>query len=235
MKKIVILFLVLTMTTGILCACSNNNSDNSTKEDATSASVSDESINDMELTDLTFKLDGVTYTLPCDFSEFEKNGWTIASDSDYDGEQTIASNEISQNFEIKKSDGSYPSSNITIGFLNSSSDSLEIKKCKIGKFSFSVELAAETPNNPDIIFAGGLVVDKSITVDDITSKYGEPSNSENNYYLDDDGNRFPATDMFYQKADGDYLKTAVFTIGTNDEAMPHKYNEFTLEYINAAS
>ena len=88
MKRI---FLLIICVVFLLSAtgCNSQNSDESsiyipTKTDSEIADPSD-SLPDLLCEETVFVLDGYFYVLPCDFSEFEKNGWEFVhgEDSNY--------------------------------------------------------------------------------------------------------------------------------------------------------
>lgn len=242
MKKSIlssILFVAMAVT---LCACSSGTSSSSQVEpknnNANEQSATEHpSMDDFVITDLTFMLDGAQYTLPCDFSEFENNGWTIVdnltSDSEYDETEIIECDKISDVFQIEKNGSSYSSGEITIRFVNDGTERKAIKDCKVGNISFNPYLNSDESDFPEIVLAGNFVVNKSVTADDIIAKYGEPTSNESSYFKDSDGSVFPVNQIRYAETieDSGYLKTVEFIIGQDDDAYPHKNNEFSLSYI----
>lgn len=100
MKKLLALLLMFTLMYS-LCACDvqetpgstatdttpNSQPTDHTDPDSTVATGENDPFVSDDWTEFTFKLDGIIYELPCDFSQFTDNGWVL--DSDHSGEYMV--------------------------------------------------------------------------------------------------------------------------------------------------
>lgn len=121
-----------------------------------------------DLLDFTFTLDGVIYQLPCLYSDFTDNGWTISSTGM--SENTVLTANTYEYVNMAKA-----GNGITVYFINMSGNEKELKDCKIG--------GIEVERN-DLNDAGLFVCAKGITTestkDEVTAAYGS-GNTTNTY------------------------------------------------------
>ncbi len=167
---------------------------------------------DVELFDLSFELDGVVYTLPCDFSEFEENGWEIVR---------TGTTHWTEEFEIRNDNYSEDSYNsVKLSFLNTTSSDEEIEECQVVGFSVFVDVSTEgLRNSPVVKFPGGLSIDRELKSEDVIAKHGEPDEYYNRGY----------EKIEYYKQEGDYKKGFVAGFYSNMSTSSHDLkNKFSL-------
>ena len=177
--KFIALSLVAVMSTTTMCACSINRSNHLQPSDVsdagavsqssasqTSSSGTDSSniSSDSNLTtgnadilSFSFKMDGVDYKIPCDFSEFAKLGYSFEEDSELDG-NTYA---IGASPEI---DGK----SLHAQMWNPTDSPKKYSECKVGSIEISLE------DKHEVILPGGLKFDETVTAEVVKEKYGEP-------------------------------------------------------------
>lgn len=161
------------------------------------------------LFDYTFKLDGVVYKLPCDYSLFKDNGWVISSRGVTENDE-IAANSY-QYFDMIKN-----GSEITLYVINLSGNVKAIKNCKIG----GIEVTHNDLADVDIFtIAKGINLNSS--ADDITTAFGA-ANTINTY-----------DDNVYSTYSQDTYHDVKFTTYTNGTT---KWNSITIRnYVSDAS
>lgn len=151
----------------------DSNSDNTSSDSASANSVN---IEDLGLFDYAVELDGIVYNLPCDLSEFEKNGWYISDSSkEYsrqDPDRAINPDDASLYFELTNDKYGESCADVMVAFVNTGSEPALIKDCLIGCFRIDIDVKSEL-NGIDIKFPGGLTIDKKTTSKDLIDKYGE--------------------------------------------------------------
>lgn len=172
--NIILLFLFykicLLLTTTFFAACGevskpketkneqNVEETNKTKEDDSSSSKSD------DLYSFEIILNGQAYTLPADYSEFEKNGWCLDS---LKSDKKIAPNQYTLSEVMKNG-----KTQVYAKLLNNEKDELSLNQCKIG----GVKL-----DSFDAKYGATLVLPKGIsfdsTKDDVIKAYGNPTSS----------------------------------------------------------
>lgn len=182
MKKLIASCLVIAMLAVSLCACvvktetaSTPSSNSSQPESKTSVQSSDvssqpESSSDVsvatsstpsssaDLFSWNIKFDGHDYTIPCDYKEFEKNGWKLREGEN----ETLNANTYTLTAYLEK-DGK----SISIQLWNPSKSPVKYSEAKVG----SIEVGLD--DKVSIELPGGFVFDESVTVADIKAKYGE--------------------------------------------------------------
>lgn len=94
-------------------------------KEESSREENEEAVMSDELFDFTFELDGDVYQLPCSYSCFTENGWTISS-TGYSGDSTIPGNRYDSYYMAK--DGH----RITVYSYNLSGNTKSISECKVG-------------------------------------------------------------------------------------------------------
>lgn len=183
MKKIAALALVVAMSAITMCACSNGTNDGSQTSEISSVSDSSNSSQNSEpenvssdsssashrdeLLSFTFKMDGVEYTLPCDFSEFAKLGYSFDEDEELDG------NTYTIGVSPKK-DGE----TLNVQMWNPTDSPKKYSECQVGSIGISIE------DGHELILPGDLKFDETITVDVVKEMYGEPDDTiEGNGYI----------------------------------------------------
>ena len=108
------------------------------------------------------KLEGKEYTIPCDYSEFKKDGWTLE-----DEDAKLNSTTYTLIEYISKGDSTLP-----VQLWNPTDSALKYSECQIGKIDLAVE------NNVSVELPGGFVFDKNVTADDVIAFYGEPTSED---------------------------------------------------------
>lgn len=120
------------------------------------------------LFDFTFTLDGVNYQLPCRYSDFTDNGWTISS-SGMSEDMAVTANTYEYAKMAKAGNG------ITVYFINMSGNVKKLKDCKIG----GIEVARNDLNDANLFVCAKGITTGS-TKDEVTAAYGA-GNSTNTY------------------------------------------------------
>ena len=141
-----------------------------------------------QLIDYTFMLDGENYQLPCDYSQFTRNGWVLPSYSNKkDTDSVVQGEEVF--FTFKKN---------SLWFVamacNTDNKPLELKDCKIVGISIKAEYGS------DFTMAQGITL-KS-TSDEIQKAYGKPDYTQD--YED-------YTEFSYHTDSNAYRESIIFT------------------------
>lgn len=138
---------------------SNDTSKTESSEQSSSSSAnnSDVKISD-DIRSFQISLDGEVYTMPCEISDFEKNGWTLKS-----ADGNLGANEYTFGPYMEKGE-----KQIALYMVNLSDSEKKLSECPIGQ----VKVYAE--DQTEVVLPGGLVFDESLTIDDIKAAYGEP-------------------------------------------------------------
>ena len=182
-KKIVTMALTTAMAVSSLTGCSAANESSSTEPVSTTASdatehadnegTSTEAGSSVETKELSADLfswqvsiDGVIYTLPCEFSEFEKNGWELFVEEGTE-DNRILNAHCYGSINIKKGEDI-----ITVWLQNTTDEDMEYSKASV----VEVELLLDKiKSDMEVVFPNNLVASKSITRDEVIEKYGEPT------------------------------------------------------------
>ena len=136
--------------------------ENTGQEETTQHQVDKNSLSD-SLDDYTFLLDGVIYQLPCDFSEFTRNGWSVSPYSDKKDTDLVAEGE-EVFFSFRKD-----SLRFVAMACNSDKQKKALKDCKI------VGVSITSVDSRDFKMAKEITL--MSTSDDILKAYGEPDYS----------------------------------------------------------
>lgn len=207
-KKIITVMLVAAITVSAMTSCSvtiggskedasaesyksgfsDTSSDEISSEDASSEQVSSTSpvnVDDIDISNdwssWQIAVDGDVYTMPCDISEFEKNGWKL---EDADG--TLKANQYTLGNTMKKGDLS-----ISVQIVNMSDKEIDVADGKVGRVKVGLDSKVST------VLPGKLVFDENLTIEDIKAKYGEPSSE----YDSDKSVTLSYTDKLYQSVE----------------------------------
>lgn len=187
MKKFIALAIVAAMSAISMCACSINistdskssntsetsgtstsstsqasnlsSSSQNSEAETTSSVSSSESYRD-ELLSFTFKMDGAEYTIPCDFSEFAKLGYSFDKDDELNG------NTYTIGVHAKNDDES-----LNVQMWNPTDSPKKYSECQVGSIEFALE------DGHEIILPGDLKFDDTVTADVVKEKYGEPDDT----------------------------------------------------------
>ncbi|MGN0475278.1 MAG: hypothetical protein ACI4IJ_09330 [Acutalibacteraceae bacterium] len=232
-KKIITVMLAAAMAASVMTSCTvtiGSSKDKDTSSDSVVSSVSDTSSDEVSDDNLSsdstsstspvnlddidisndwnswqIAVDGVVYTMPCDISDFEKNGWTLEN-----ADGTLKSNQYTLSQPMKKGD-----LRIYVQIINLSDNEINIADGKVGQVK--IDANSEVP----IVLPGKLVFDENLTVEDIKAKYGEPKreNEGDNYVtLTYTGELYQSVDFFIYKPDSGmtgYSSVAVRNFGVN--------------------
>lgn len=164
MKKI-ISFICLLILPMLFIACGNidNSKDSNDEKKVEDTSEEDSSLpKSHDLYSFEIMLNGKSYTLPEDFSEFKANGWIIKDGND----DVIAPNEHVSGKFIKCED-----SKIEATFINNGKDELPADECEVG--GIYVDKLA-TKKGTVLVLPKGIGFDS--TKDDVIMAYGNPTN-----------------------------------------------------------
>ncbi len=133
-------------------------------------------IENMDLFSGALELDGIVYTLPCDLSEFEKNGWymTKSSQERYDSSEPLSPHGTTLYFQLTKNDKK-SSVMVSIEFVNPADTAVPLTNCPIGSVRIDVD-GSQSTEGAYVRFPGGFVIDRSVTVNDFKAKYSQPDN-----------------------------------------------------------
>ncbi len=192
-KKITALMIATAMLVSMMASCTititKKDKDNDVSSDSTSSyvvwdyydwdydtssedvsSAPSVNVDDIDISDdwksWQIALDGVVYTIPCDVSEFEKNGWTL------DGkDESLEPNHYTLAQKLYKGDNY-----IYVQVLNETSKTITTGEGKIS------QVDVDGDDDVSLVLPGGLVFDKNLTVETIKAKYGEPTSE---YVYDD--------------------------------------------------
>lgn len=166
MKRILAIICLL-LTPVLLMGCGNNSNGKNGEngENNQTASEPDGSVPKSEdLYSFEISLNGKLYTLPEDFSEFEKNGWTIEKRKS----DKIAPKKEMVCVHIKNGDAE-----AEVDLFNNDLDELPINKCKVGTVIVG---DSDIETGTDITLPKGIKIRS--TKDEIIKAYGEPTESE---------------------------------------------------------
>ena len=130
----------------------------------------------METTELSTDLfswqvsiDGVVYTLPCEFSEFEKNGWELFVKKGHEDEGIMGAN-CNGSIEMKKGED-----RITVWLQNTTDEDLDYSNCPVVEVELFLE---KIKSDMEVVFPNNLVASKDITKEEVIEKYGEPAEAD---------------------------------------------------------
>ena len=205
-KKVVTVALTTAMIVNTLSGCDMPNENTSTELVSTLAE-SDKAVSEaaknvdseelyMETTELStdlfswqISIDGVVYTLPCEFSEFEKNGWELFVEEEHEDDGIMGAN-CHGSIEMKKGED-----RITVWLQNTTDEDLEYSKCPVVEVELFLE---KIKSDMEVVFPNNLVASKDITKEEVIEKYGEPAEEIEAVEKD------PTCALFYQHEDNDY-------------------------------
>lgn len=205
-KKVVTVALTTAMIVSTLSGCDMPNENTST-ELVSNLAESDKAVSEaaknvdseelyMETTELSTDLfswqvsiDGVVYTLPCEFSEFEKNGWELFVEEGHEDDGIMGAN-CHGSIEMKKGED-----RITVWLQNTTDEDLEYSKCPVVEVELFLE---KIKSDMEVVFPNNLVASKDITKEEVIEKYGEPAEEIEAVEKD------PTCALFYQHEDNDY-------------------------------
>lgn len=205
-KKVVTVALTTAMIVSTLSGCDMSNENTST-ELVSNLAESDKAVSEatknvdseelyMETTELStdlfswqISIDGVVYTLPCEFSEFEKNGWELFVEEEHEDDGIMGTN-CHGSIEMKKGED-----RITVWLQNTTDEDLEYSKCPVVEVELFLE---KIKSDMEVVFPKNLVASKDITKEEVIEKYGEPAEEIEAVEKD------PTCALFYQHEDNDY-------------------------------
>ena len=205
-KKVVTVALTTAMIVSTLSGCDMSNENTST-ELVSNLAESDKAVSEaaknvdseelyMETTELStdlfswqISIDGVVYTLPCEFSEFEKNGWELFVEEEHEDDGIMGTN-CHGSIEMKKGED-----RITVWLQNTTDEDLEYSKCPVVEVELFLE---KIKSDMEVVFPNNLVASKDITKEEVIEKYGEPAEEIEAVEKD------PTCALFYQHEDNDY-------------------------------
>lgn len=198
MKKL----LILALFSIFIAGCSNSNNSAKTVQPVQIAASEYAELSD-DLYSFEFKLDGVKYTLPADYSEFEKNGWVLDEKDNVTGPATglYTTNEIDLRKDDKK---------ISVGFLNAGISGAKLSDCKVCSVS-------SYSDKNSLILPKGIAINTSI--DDLKAAYGEPAETDS---YDDSSLKDEKIFKYYAAdngADNDIRRSFWISVDTKDNLV----------------
>lgn len=165
---------------------------------------------------IKFSIDGVEYGLPCNFSDFTDNGWTIYRYSDIGINTIMPPNSYSFGFFEKNGE------DINVLVYNDSDEAKPAKDCKVGNVNFYF-------SQFDIVLPEG--VSGIPTKDQLIEAYGEPLDMYEgedyvslNYVLDENYNTYMTFMCYNSEEDQKY-----------SGATLNGMNTIELEYVDPES
>ncbi len=140
------------------------------------STISGLNIENMDMFSGALELDGIVYTLPCDLSEFEKNGWHMEKSSQerYDSGDPLSPHDTTLYFQLTKNDKK-SSIMVRIAFVNPDDTAVPLTNCPVGSVRIDVD-GSQSTEGAYVRFPGGFVIDRSVTVNDFKVKYSQPDN-----------------------------------------------------------
>lgn len=160
-KVITVLMVVLILLSCV--ACSNGTGSNEANGGGNQTNVNTSS----EIYEFAINLLGSTYSLPADLAEFKANGWTYAYDNPES--KDVRANGYATCDVLK--DGK----KITLTVINLGTNIKKFADCKVG----SIDCTFSSTNDMAFNLANKLSVTKDTTVEDVTGKFGEATNTIN--------------------------------------------------------
>lgn len=169
MKKILSIICLL-LTTTFLVGCGNTSKPKETNDEKSveetgkvekddSSSPKSDDLYSFEIT-----LNGQAYTLPADYSEFEKNGWSFDS---IKSDKKVAPNQYTLGEVMKNG-----KAQVYGKLVNTGKDELPLKQCKIGGIKLD---SFDSKYGATLVLPKGISFDS--TKDDVINAYGNPTSS----------------------------------------------------------
>ena len=212
MKKIIALFLASALTVVTMASCTVSIKKNSDDTSSSLPAESSEEVSSEETgakSDALFTyqitIDGYTYSLPCSYEEFHKNGWEMEG-----ADEDVASRTKMLGVYLKKDN-----ERIGVQPVNLSSDTMKLTECPI------VQVDVTIKDVTSIELPGGLKFDENTKPEDLVEKYGEPDET----YNSEDSDRY--TYVYKQ----DVYNTVEFTIYGGNGSLEPKYGSVEVENI----
>ncbi len=160
---IVIGVLAIAIIIGIIAAVSGNKTGKEDNDTTPTPAKTEKVEMSDELSDFTFKLNGVVYQLPFAYTQLVENGWTITSSGISSDSMVTGS---SYEYVTMANDGK----KITAYIINLGGDSKAIRECKVGG------IECELYQGIDFSIAKGITCDT--TVEKIREAFGTPSSTD---------------------------------------------------------
>lgn len=208
MKKIIALLLASALTVVTMASCTvsiKKNSDNASSQTDTSEETSSEEKGPTPDALYTYQItiDGDTYTLPCSYADFQKNGWEMEGE-----DQDVGGRTKMLGVHLKKG-----SERIGVQPVNLSSDTVKLTECPI------VQVEVTIKDVTSIELPGGLKFDESTKPEDLVTRYGEPDET----YDSEESDRY--TYVYKQ----DVYNNVEFTIYGGNGTLEPKYGSVKVE------
>lgn len=238
MKKIIALLLAFSASASVLCACSNDNSSTESKASSNNGSAAQTSLSESSAVDesdlfsFVIKLDGKKYTLPCDKSEFEKNGFRVSNSTAFP--DSMLKPDYSYGYNLYKLDDDEHvidwDEEYNISAHNFTQSNIKLEDAPIYSFRFSVDDDWHEEKGPEVILPGGLVFNHGTTEEEIKAAYGEPQDIAyyKGVYNDWD---YVEINLDYKKREGDFIKNVHFTVVDQSEASADEYVSVLFQYV----
>lgn len=213
MRKIVALLLTAALSVTVLASCSssggsgdsgNVSSDVSSVQTGDTESSSDDGAEN-ELYSFQIKIDGVTYTLPATYSDFQQNGWELRGE-----DETVGANTKMIGVYLKKD-----KETINIQPYNPGESEVKISECQI------VYLSVNIKDVESIEMPGGFPFDENTKPEDVKAKYGEP---DGEYNSED-------SDRYSYKYEKEVYSTVNFTMYGDNATLDKGYGSITMENL----
>lgn len=212
MRKIIALLLAAALSTAMLASCSSSGGSGSDDVSSGASSVqTDDTESDAddgaenELYSFQIKLDGVTYTLPATYSDFQQNGWEIRGE-----DEMVGANTKMIGVYLKKDNET-----INIQPYNPGESEVKISECQI------VYLSVNIKDVESIEMPGGFKFDENTKPEDVKAKYGEP---DGEYNSED-------SDRYSYKYEKEVYSTVDFTMYGDNATLDKGYGSITMENL----
>lgn len=213
MKKLIALLLAAALSVTVLASCSSSggSSDDDSVSSGTSAVQDDGEDGDSDegsanaLYSFQIKIDGVTYTLPATYQDFEKDGWEIDGN-----DETVGANTKMIGVYLKKD-----KERLNIQPYNPGESEAKISECQI------VYLNVKINDVESIEMPGGFPFDANTTPEDVKAKYGEPDSVI-------DLEKYDSHSCKYQQA---VYESVEFTMYGDNADIDGGYGNITMENL----
>lgn len=120
------------------------------------------------LSDFTFTLDEIVYSLPCQVSDFLDNGWTVKADTGKSENDNIVADDTDYIYIVKGEN------KVTINFKNISGNVKKVSECQ----AYSLDLFSDYVDNS--IFTMSKNIGITSSYDDVITAFGVPTETKEN-------------------------------------------------------
>lgn len=212
MRKMIALLLAAALSVTVLASCSSSGGSGSDSGSSDSSSVqtddtesSADDSGENELYSFQIKIDGVNYTLPATYSDFQQNGWELRGE-----DESVGANTKMIGVYLKKD-----KETINIQPYNPGESEAKISECQI------VYLSVDIKDVESIEMPGGFKFDVNTKPEDVKAKYGEPDGEYNS----------EESDRYTYKYEKSTYSTVQFTMYGDNATLDKGYGSITMENL----